>query len=141
MENISDINAARLFSVHSLDHAHNLSSTVESDMSIVTLATNLSKAIDPSGNVYTYWPTAGGSRLAVPLTTAWSFPATCTGTDSVLAISSCSPPSFKGVYDFHGYYSPGVCYEGYEIGCVATVANVNYETVKPGETVAFCVPK
>jgi hypothetical protein len=107
-------------------------------MSIVTLATSLTEATDPAGNVYTYRP-SGGSRLAVPLTAAWSFPATCT--DTVMGIASCSPPYFQEVYASHGYYSPGVCYAGYEIGCIATVANVNYETVKQGETVAFCVPK
>jgi hypothetical protein len=107
-------------------------------MAIVTLSTSLTEATDPAGNVYTYHP-PGGNRLAVPLSTLWSFPATCTNT--VVGITSCPPPYIREVYESHGYYSPGVCFAGYEIGCIATVANVNYETVEPGETVAFCVPR
>lgn len=106
-------------------------------MSIVTLSTNLTEATDPAGKVLTYW--YGGNRLAVPLTTMWSFPATCD--DTTVGVATCSPPYFQEVYENHGYYSPGVCYAGYEIGCIATVGSVNYEPVKPSETVAFCVPE
>ena len=106
-------------------------------MSIVTLSNHLTKATDPAGEVYTYYNVS--SRLAVPLSTMWSFPGTCT--DTTVGISKCSPPYFNEVYEGHGYYSPGACFAGYEIGCIATVGSVNFEPVKVSETVAFCVPE
>jgi len=110
-------------------------------MAVSTLAANIS--ICSSDPDYTsglrYYP--AGDRLAVPLTTAWSFPKTCTNT--IAGITACSPPHFDAVYNHDGYYSPGVCFAGYAVGCVAapTVTSVNCEPVKPSETVAFCVPR
>lgn len=109
-------------------------------MSIVTLATSITAGVDPFfTNGFKYGPP--GNRLAVPLTTEWSFPASCTNT--ILGIEACSPPSFDGVYNYDGYYSPGVCFAGYSVGCVAAVnvTSVNCESIKPSETVAFCVPR
>ena len=100
-------------------------------MSIVTLSTN--------SNLTRATATVEANRLAVPLTTAWTFPASCSNT--ITAIATCSPPLFTGVYENSGYYSPGACYAGYEIGCIATVQTVNDEPVKSSETVAFCVPR
>jgi hypothetical protein len=110
-------------------------------MSITTLATNISQQRHP---FYTTWSyDTPGNRLAVPLTTAWTFPTDCTTDNYLLAVGTgtCSPPYFSEVYSYHGYYSPGVCYLGYTIGCIATGTNVNFEPVKPSETVAICVPK
>jgi len=53
----------------------------------------------------------------------------------------CAPPNLLYVWEYDGYYSPGVCYSGYTIGCTATAGTINHEPVKPSETVAFCVPR
>ena len=78
---------------------------------------------------------------AIPLTTAWSFPTDCT--ETIRWIQTSPPPSFAAVYTSFGYYSPGVCFEGYTVGCVpaSTVTTVNCAPIRPSETVAFCVPR
>ena len=109
-------------------------------MAIVTLATSLSRVED---QYFTISLTSPEDRIAVPLTSALSFPSTCLTADLnlVYATGVCSPSYFWQVYKNDGYYSPGVCFSGYTIGCIATATLVNFEPVKPSETVGFCVPR
>jgi len=113
-------------------------------MSTITLKTSIATQKDPFGTV-SYGGISGTStlsadnRLAVPLTTVWSFPSGCTEIGDVYG--TCAPPNFVGVFVCDGYYSPGVCFSGYTIGCTATATSVNFEPVKPSETVALCVPR
>lgn len=79
----------------------------------------------------------GGAEI-VPLTTIWTAPAGCPST--VDGAPSCAPPEYSGVWVSDGYYSPGVCFSGYVIGCTANFA-MNYVAVKTGETAALCVPR
>jgi hypothetical protein len=129
------------FSPHStpprLWHLH--PSTVKSDMAIVTLATSLSTI---ENEYFTISFSTPGNRLAVPLTSALSFPSSCLSADInlIYATGVCSPPYLDELLTYDGYYSPGVCFSGYSIGCIATATIVNFEPVKPSETVAFCVP-
>jgi len=115
-------------------------------MSILTLAANITTASDPFYTKgYTY--DTPGDRLAVPLTIVWSLPTDCTDTlfyKGVLdTTASCSPPCLSDILTYDGYYSPGACVSGYTVGCVAgaTVTSVNFEPIKPSETVGFCVPR
>jgi hypothetical protein len=110
-------------------------------MAIVTLATSLSTFEDQYYAVSFATP---GNRLAVPLTSAFTFPSSCRSAGFGLifyATGVCSPPYFREILTYDGYYSPGVCFSGYSIGCIATATIVNFEPVKPSETVAFCVPR
>ncbi|KAK3377506.1 hypothetical protein B0H63DRAFT_561668 [Podospora didyma] len=78
----------------------------------------------------------------LPLTTIWSPPPGC---QSILDWSerdaNCWPPGDKEIYDGWLYYSPGVCIDGYTIGCTAERgATRDPRVVHPGETAARCVP-
>lgn len=123
-----------------LRHRTRIMVDVKSDTAIVTLATSISKIED---QYYTISPTSPENRIAVPLTSALSFPSTCRTGDLGLVYETgvCSPPYWWQIYKNYGYYSPGVCFSGYTIGCIATATIVNFEPVKPSETVAFCVPR
>jgi hypothetical protein len=115
--------------------------TNEPTMAAVTIKTAITAQTGPFG-VVTYGTARSrppSHRIAVPLTTVWSLPAGCTEIGDVSG--TCAPPDLVGVHVYDGYYSPGVCYSGYTIGCTATATSVNLEPVKPSETVAFCVPR
>jgi hypothetical protein len=110
-------------------------------MSAVTLKTSITAQTDPFGVVTYHTPVSRppAHRIAVPLTTVWSLPPGCTEIGDLYG--TCAPPNLVGVHVYDGYYSPGVCYSGYTIGCIATATSVNLEPVKQSETVAFCVPR
>lgn len=86
----------------------------------------------------------------VPLTTIWTPPAGCPSIVSFQSISEvygtsrpidqhCAPPDYENVWWRHGYYSPGVCFSGYTIGCTGS-GILNSVSIKATETAALCVP-
>src|SRR3569833_975207 len=106
-------------------------------MSIVTLKKSVSSDESPFGQVY-YAVT--GDRLAVPQAAVYKLPTGCNDIDGNFE-GSCVPPYFVNVWKLDGYYSPGVCFSGYTIGCYPDAPTVNHEPVKPSETVASCVQR
>ncbi|KAM7200374.1 hypothetical protein V8F20_005351 [Naviculisporaceae sp. PSN 640] len=76
---------------------------------------------------------------AFPLTTVFSASEGCPTIIDLPSKRGCQPRSFFRVWDGH-YYSPGICMDGYTIGCVATGTTANGVPIAAGETVGFCVP-
>ncbi|KAH8653608.1 hypothetical protein BX600DRAFT_515871 [Xylariales sp. PMI_506] len=90
-----------------------------------------------------------GAEIA-PLTTIWSVPSGCPSAVTFQSISEiyhssvdqhCAPPDYENVWwRIGGYYSPGICFSGYTIGCTATGTILNNIPIKSTETAAVCVP-
>jgi len=82
-------------------------------------------------------------RYAVPLTTVWTPPAE-SGCRSVVQSSSSSysqPPPGEYIWRNDGYYSPGICPQGYTVGCTAKISVLNGEIITDSETAGICVPR
>jgi len=107
-------------------------------MSIVTLKTSITSDTDPWGGVLYGEP--GANRHAFPLTTAYAQPSGCNGFRGQ-TVGTCFMPYIANVWSYAGYFSPGVCFSGFTMGCFPDAPTVNYEPVKPSETVAICVPR
>lgn len=99
-----------------------------------------------------------GSReaLIVPLTTVFTRPASCSPAPEIIPQAStdgpdspCYPPQWHSVDWKEGFYSPGLCPEGFSIGCSAwgsewkTQAEEGWydvHAVRTDETAYICVP-
>lgn len=89
-------------------------------------------------NILLHWPemTTADSGSVFPLTTVWSPPAPCPSVWGYIG-SSCEPPHYSAVWATNeGYYSPGICFEGYTSGC-----DMAWRSAEPGETAVICVPR
>ena len=97
--------------------------------STITLATN---------------PYSRGPRLIVPLTSIWSQESGCPfPVADTFSTLSCVPPYHMEVWYNNGFYSPGICFNGYTVGFTTTSqvgATLNSESIRAGETAALCVP-
>ncbi|KAF4977062.1 hypothetical protein FDECE_18396, partial [Fusarium decemcellulare] len=79
-----------------------------------------------------------GKYDIAPLTTVWT---AAEGCPSIVQFggdfdtsTSCYPPDYESVWYSYGFYSPGICPEGYTSGCTPT------DSIRASETAAICVP-
>ncbi|KAF4471586.1 transmembrane alpha-helix domain-containing [Fusarium albosuccineum] len=79
-----------------------------------------------------------GNYDIAPLTTVWT---AAKGCPSIVQFggdfdtsTSCYPPDYESVWYSYGFYSPGICPEGYTSGCTPT------DSLEASETAAICVP-
>ncbi|KAF1984171.1 hypothetical protein K402DRAFT_406153 [Aulographum hederae CBS 113979] len=83
-----------------------------------------------------------GTTPAAPLTTVFTRPGYCGSTD--FASSTCMPPGWDDYWRGDvGYYSPGICPEGYYAACdrPTTGSFVPYgPELEPSETATICCP-
>ena len=72
-----------------------------------------------------------------PLTTVWTPPCGAYYRAEHRLTTSCHAPDVLSVWVHReGYYSPGICFQGYTVGC-----KVSWKPVEPDETAVVCVPR
>lgn len=79
---------------------------------------------------------SSGNDKAVPLTTVWTPECGSILSSDQTSTASCQPPNWDVVWLEFGYYSPGICFNGYTAGC-----DITYRDIEPGETAMNCVPR
>jgi hypothetical protein len=85
--------------------------------------------------------------LVEPLVTQFIPPPDCVSVfpfriESLGTSATCYPPDFAAIWAGYGYYSPGLCPEGYTAGCTVTADGfVSDYNVQPDESAYWCVPR